>query len=165
MKSFSTQHLNKSAAAFDPDKLLWLNSQHIKEASDDRLASLLAGQLAMLGIGGSDASCISYLKKIIPLYKPRAKTMKEMAEAAAFFVLPDRELKYDDKAVSKFLTEEIKPHLKTLAEKFEALETFDQPSLEAVVQAYLDETGFEVQGPGATAARGAYRRNGQPRTV
>ncbi len=145
VEKFSTEHLNKSAAAFDPDKLLWLNSQHLKEASDDRLASLLAGQLALLGIGGSDASCISYLKKIIPLYKPRAKTIREMAEAASFFVLPDRELAYDNKAVSKFLTEEVKPHLKALAEKFKALETFDQPSLEAVVQAYLDETGLKFK--------------------
>ncbi len=145
IEKFSTDHLSKSAAAFDPEKLLWLNSQHIKEASDDRLASLLAGQLALKGVGGSDASCISYLKKVVPLYKPRAKTMCEMADSATFFVLSDRELQYDDKAVSKFLTAEIKTHLGVLAEKFQALESFDQPALEAVVQAYLDETGLKFK--------------------
>src|SRR4051794_20325060 len=41
---FDLAHVSQSAAQFNPEKLAWLNQQHIKVAADDRLAGLLAAE-------------------------------------------------------------------------------------------------------------------------
>jgi len=43
---FDGSHLAKSPAQWDPAKLAWVNSHYIKQAADERLAGLVAGQLA-----------------------------------------------------------------------------------------------------------------------
>ena len=51
----------------------------------------------------------------MPLYQTRAKTLKEMAEQAAFFFYDAQALPYDAAAVEKFLTPEAREHLAALA--------------------------------------------------
>ena len=38
---FDLEHISKSPARFDPEKLVWLNQQYLKEADDARLAELM----------------------------------------------------------------------------------------------------------------------------
>jgi len=47
--------------------------------------------------------------------------------------------------VGKFLAPEIREHLKVLAQRMEALETFDHKSLEEMAHAYLEETGLKFK--------------------
>ena len=47
---FDISDVNKSASAFNPDKLLWLNQQHIMRATPEHLAQYLKPQLAALGV-------------------------------------------------------------------------------------------------------------------
>src|SRR6185312_1950966 len=47
--AFDIKDVNKSASAFNPEKLLWLNQQHIMRALAAQLAAGLAAQLAELG--------------------------------------------------------------------------------------------------------------------
>ena len=143
VKIFSVSNLNSSAAAFDPEKLNWLNSHYIKESDLDYLAGLLAERFAAEEGVGPEAKDIPFLKQVVPLFQPRAKTMVEMAEQALIFVQPDDCLSYDEKAVEKFLTPEAREHLERVTALLEGLDPFDQPSLEAAMQAYLDE--YEVK--------------------
>ena len=142
LQAFSTENLGASAAVFDRDKMLWLNAHYIKETPDAALAVMLGDFLGRLGRDGSDTA---YLEKVVPLLKPRAQTLVEMAEKAAFFVMPDAELAHDQKAVEKFFTSEAKGHLAALWELLKTVEPFDQPSLEAAVQGYLDATGVKFK--------------------
>src|SRR4029434_1959706 len=43
---FDIREVNKAASAFNPEKLLWLNQQHIMRATPERLAEYLKPQLA-----------------------------------------------------------------------------------------------------------------------
>jgi glutamyl-tRNA synthetase len=131
-----------SAAVFDRDKLLWLNAHYIKETPDPELAAMLGDFLGRMGRPGADAA---YLERIVPLLKPRAQTLVEMAEKAMFFVVPDAELGHDHKAVEKCLTSEAKGHLAALWELFKTVDPFDQPGLERAVQGYLDATGVKFK--------------------
>ncbi len=142
LRVFSTDSLGSSAAVFDRDKLLWLNAHYIKETPDPELAAMLGDFLGRMGRPGAEAA---YLEKIVPLLKPRAQTLVEMAEKAMFFVVPDSELGHDHKAVEKFLTSEAKGHLAALWELFRVLDPFDQPSLERATQGYLDATGVKFK--------------------
>jgi glutamyl-tRNA synthetase len=142
IRYFSTDHLGKSASVFDMDKLNWLNAHYIKEADPERLASILAWHFERMGHSGLDTN---YLKAIVPLYQPRAKTMQEMADQALFFILDSEAIEYDPKAVDKFLQPKDREHLDLLKARFAALDTFDLQSLEGVAAAYLEEQGIKFK--------------------
>lgn len=139
LQHFGIEHLNSSASAFDPEKLNWLNSHYIKESAPERLAALLAERWAGRQGLGPEAADIAYLATVTPLFQPRAKTMQEMAEQAEIFVRPDTALDYDHEAVKKFLTPETREHLERVAILLREAEPFDQPTLEAAIQACLDQ--------------------------
>jgi glutamyl-tRNA synthetase len=132
---FSTDNLGSSASVFDMDKLLWLNAHYIQARSPASLAPLLSEQLAASGISQPDPD---YLKRIIPLLQPRARTLKEMAEMAGFFLVADDLLQMDATAAQKFLTPESKEHLSSIADGLEQLPVFDQQHLERFMSEYVE---------------------------
>jgi glutamyl-tRNA synthetase len=100
--AFDIAHVGKSASAFDPEKLLWLNQQHIMKAPQATLVAALREQLAMLGVTDVDAALCG---GVVEALRERAKTMKEMASSSLFFF---RDPVMDEKAVAKHLTPEAK---------------------------------------------------------
>jgi glutamyl-tRNA synthetase len=75
---FDLDHITSSAAQFNTEKLLWLNQHYLKQADNNRLAAEAKRRLAAQGIttdGGPD------LVKVVVLYKDRAATLKELADA------------------------------------------------------------------------------------
>jgi len=139
---FSTDNLGSSAAVFDKAKLLWLNAHYIKESPVSRLAVLLNGFLESRGYPTQD---LEYLAGVVPLLQPRAQTLVEMADKAECFVVADEALEFDPAAVKKFFTPEVIEHLTKVRDLLAGLDTFDQPSMEAVVQGYLDATGIKFK--------------------
>ena len=113
---FDIADVNKAASAFNPDKLLWLNQQHIMRSSPAALVPHLRFQLAVLGIDVSDDDKLAAVAKA---QQERAKTLKEMAQNSVFFFA---DLKgYDEKAAKKNLTSESAPVLRAVHEKLSAL--------------------------------------------
>jgi glutamyl-tRNA synthetase len=132
---FSIQNLGSSASVFDMDKLLWLNAHYIQARSPESLVPLLSDQLVAIGIEPADPG---YLKRIVPLLQPRAKTLKEMAGMAAVFLVADDLLEMDAAAAHKFLTPESKEHLSSIADGLEQLPLFDQQHLEEFFTRYVE---------------------------
>jgi glutamyl-tRNA synthetase len=79
---FDLEHLGKSPAQYDPNKLKWLNNHYIKEADNERLAALALPKLDAFGI---DVAGGAPLADVVALLKDRANTVKEIAENAAIF--------------------------------------------------------------------------------
>jgi glutamyl-tRNA synthetase len=157
---FSVSGLSSSAAAFDPEKLLWLNSHYIKESDVSRLASLLAEQFAARGIADAD---MATLEKIVPQYQPRARTLAEMADEAAVFLIDDEAVEYDEKAVRKVLTEEAVSRLREIRSLLAGLESFDETALEEALNGYMErnEIGFKhIAQPIRVAVTGRTRSPG-----
>jgi glutamyl-tRNA synthetase len=79
---FDLSHVSRSAAQFNPEKLLWLNQQYIKTASDQRLAELVDPALRRRGAqpGGGPA-----LAPVIHLLKERASSLQQLADEAMLF--------------------------------------------------------------------------------
>jgi glutamyl-tRNA synthetase len=96
---FDIRDVNKSASAFNPEKLLWLNQQHIMRSTPEHLAAYLKPQLAALGIVTDDDQKVAQVAKA---QQERAKTLKEMAENSRFFFEDVRS--YDEKAAKKNFT-------------------------------------------------------------
>ncbi len=106
---FDIKDVNKSASAFNPEKLLWLNQQHIMKTPAPTLAAGLREQLARLGVHTDDQPLLEGVANIL---RERARTLKEMAQTGLYFF---REFEhYDDKAAKKNLTADAKPILAAL---------------------------------------------------
>jgi glutamyl-tRNA synthetase len=132
IKHFDFAHVSKSAAAFNPDKLNWLNQHYMKIGDPARMAGILKEHLNALNI--------SVEKEPVELFeaqKERAKTFKEMAEQSRFFY---GSIDYNDAAM-KHLKPEAEAPLKELKETFEKLEDWETEKLHHIIQ----ETSEKLQ--------------------
>ncbi len=103
---FDIADVNKSATAFNPEKLQWLNQQHMMRADPKRLALILKEQFAALGVVTDD---LATLEGVVLAQRERARTLNEMARNSLFFF---RDFDgYDEKAAQKSLTAEAAPLL------------------------------------------------------
>jgi len=82
---FDLEHISRSAAQFNPEKLLWLNGQYIKAADNARLAKLAR---PFLIADGCDPDNGPPLDQIAGLLKERVSTTEELADAAVYFFRP-----------------------------------------------------------------------------
>jgi glutamyl-tRNA synthetase len=98
IRLFDVADVNKAASAFNPEKLLWLNQQHLMKAEPRMVLPYLRRQLMLLGVEESDDE---FLCKVIVAQRERVKTLKEMA-ANSRFLFDDR-LIWDQQAVAKHL--------------------------------------------------------------
>jgi glutamyl-tRNA synthetase len=128
--AFDIKDVNKAPSAFNPEKLLWLNQQHMMRAPVSLLAPVLSAQLAILGVAATDDRL---LEGVVNAQRERAKTLKEMALNSRFFF---REFDaFDDKAAQKHLTAESAPLLRALAEGFSALAEWNAGAIHEVINA------------------------------
>jgi glutamyl-tRNA synthetase len=125
IEKFSLDSVGKSAGIFNPEKLLWLNSQYIKEENSETLAELLVPFLQKRGLSIHD---IELLQKIISLLKERSKTLLQMANSSEFFFKED--ISYEKKAAEKFLKPELLDIFHILIERFSRIEDFNQRAIE-----------------------------------
>lgn len=96
---FDFDHVGRSPSRFDTKKLENLNGHYIREADDGRLAGLVAPRMAPL-IGRDLANEeIALLTRAMEGLKPRAKTLNEIAEGAAF-LFKTRPLDLDERAAA-----------------------------------------------------------------
>ena len=133
---FDIKDVNKSASAFNPDKLLWLNQQHIMRATPERIAQYLKPHLAALGVNVTDDAKLAAVAKA---QQERAKTLKEMAQNSLFFF--QDVTSYDEKAAKKNLAAEAAGPLATVLAKLSALGEWTAPSLHDVVNQTAAELG------------------------
>lgn len=120
IEKFDLPNVGKSPAIFDMDKLMWLNSHYIKTLPEEDIAKRLIPFLEGLGIAVANRD---FLVPIAANLKERAKTLKEMAQMAAFFFYDD--VTYEEAAKQKFLTPATKPILENFLEGFRGLPSID----------------------------------------
>jgi len=90
---------------FDIKKLDWINFEYIRMKDDNDLAEMIQEKLKKDGLN-FDAE---YIKKMIPLMKPRVTTINDfIIKGKFFFTAPE---KYNDKGLVKYGTEENKKML------------------------------------------------------
>ena len=139
---FPNGRLSASPSAFDPEKLAWLNAQHLKLAAPRRLAELLTPFLADLGLTPPEGARLAGL---IELFRERANGLKDMAEAMRFMLTPAVQLDYDPAAVARALTEEGRGHVAALAKIFRELAEFTAESIHTAMQGYVEGNGLKMK--------------------
>jgi len=118
--AFDIAQVGKAASAFNAEKLLWLNQQHMMKAPVAVLAAGLRAQLARLGIATDDQAL---LEGVANAQRERSKTFKDMAAGSAFFFRTVEQI--DPVAAKKNLTAEAQPMLEAVRTALAALPATD----------------------------------------
>ena len=126
--AFDIHDVNKAASAFNPEKLLWLNQQHMMRTSAEALVPYLHAQLRRLGCDSSDRALV---EGVILAQRERSKTLKEMAHNSRFFFVERIEI--DPKAAAKHLSAEGRDLLSKVREQLERLPQWNAPAINAVL--------------------------------
>jgi glutamyl-tRNA synthetase len=134
--AFDIHDVNKAASAFNPEKLLWLNQQHMMRAEPASLVPYLQSQLSLLGLHSDDKQLV---EGVIVAQRERAKTMKEMAQNSRFFFIDTVEM--DPKAAAKHLTPAALPVLQQVRDRLAALTVWSA----ATVHTALNDLAAELQ--------------------
>jgi glutamyl-tRNA synthetase len=129
IQKFSLSKLGKSPAVFDPHKLDWVNSEHIKHAQAERLREFLPA---------------NYLKEprlnvIIDLVKSRAKTLHGLVSAVGIFLNDNIVI---EPAAGDLLDPNKKRSLQELAEALQKVNSWTRKDIETVVRDFAEKRGL-----------------------
>lgn len=134
---FDLDHLSKSPAQFNPEKLAWLNNHYIKAADNDRLAGLVKPFMERDGARFDNAPD---LPQVLAALKERAHTLVELANAAMMFYrtpAPDAAL------LAQHVTDAIKPALADYARQCADVE-WNKEALTAMLKQVLAQHGLKM---------------------
>ncbi len=157
IEKFDWSQVGATAARFDRKKFEHVQGHHLRLLPDAVLVQRVAPFLEARGL---DVNPQAYAAAV-PHVKLRATTLGELADGLDYFVRDS--VTYEEKAARKFLTTERSKTLSDLVEVVGAVEPFVAPSLENVVNRWLDAEGLtmkQVAQPARVALSGRSRSPG-----
>ncbi len=136
---FDVGQVNRSAAALDMEKFIWVNFQHIKRMEDARLAGIVGEYLDAEARAGCDAATLA---RAVGLLKERSHTLVELGRSLDPFVR--EEIGYDAKAVAKCLGAPDLAHVAALVEELAGIETWTELAIEAAFGRVLERLDLKL---------------------
>lgn len=143
IEKFSWDHVQTSAAVFNPDKLLWMNAEYIKTSPPSEVRQALVPHLEQAGLKDELRTVSNeWLAQLVVLVKERAKTLTDMVE----WVRPyfGQGAAFEVEAAKKFLTPTTAPLLQKLLTQLEALPTFSKQVWEDSFKKLVEEEGIKM---------------------
>jgi glutamyl-tRNA synthetase len=143
IEKFSWNHVQTSAAVFNPDKLLWMNAEYIKTSPPNQVAEALVPLLEQAGLRDEVGKMTAeWLAQLVVLVKERTKTLLEMVE----WVKPyfGQTVRYEEEAARKFLTPAMAPVLQKLLDRFTAFPGFSKSTWEESFKNLVEEEGIKM---------------------
>jgi glutamyl-tRNA synthetase len=131
--AFALDALGSSAGVFNPEKLEWVNAQHIKRLSSDELAQVVKPFVTARGWTprGDDA----WLARAVATLQERAKTLVELVDLAAYYFTDDVPL--DPEAAAKHLGKANPDALRELRAALAALPTWTTAAIQEAFESVL----------------------------
>lgn len=136
---FAIENINKAPAAFNPEKLLWLNQHYIKTSEPAMVAAELLWHMQQLAI---DVTQGPPLIEIVKAQAERAKTLREMAEKSRYFYTS--QIVYQAEAVAKHLTADVKPVLVEIRSGFEHLQDWSKEAIHQMINAIAERLAVKL---------------------
>ena len=125
---FDIKDVNQSASSFNPEKLLWINQQHIIGTPTEELGTALMPFLVKAGLDPADGPNPAHIAEG---FHERAETMLHMA-AGARYCYEDFEV-VDEKSAKKHLRPVILEPLKAARDRLANLEHWGQTAIHEAI--------------------------------
>jgi glutamyl-tRNA synthetase len=138
IRLFDIADVNKSASAFNFEKLAWLNQQHMMRVPAARIVPVLRWHLDREGIQAGDAQ----LEQIVIVQRERAKTVREMALNSVFFFRAPTT--YDEKAVRKHVTPEALMLLSDALQELAQLQDWSATAIHQLISSFSAARGISL---------------------
>jgi len=133
VEKFTLDNVGRAAGVFNPEKLEWVNFQHLKGLSNADLAAAVAPFLTVRGWTVSDDG---WLEKMVATLQERAKTLVDLVDKADFYLRDEIEI--DPKAAEKHLAKSDARWLRDLHDELTRLAEWNaagiQEAFEKVMQ-------------------------------
>ena len=129
IEHFDIEGVNHSASSFNPEKLLWINQQHIINASAERLGQALVPFLEEAGLDPLNGPAP---RDVADGFRERAETLRQMAQSARYCYEDFDEI--DAKAAKKNLRPVILGPLKAVRDAFAALPAWTQEVIAKTIE-------------------------------
>lgn len=140
---FDLQHVQASAAVFNPEKLRWVNAQHIRNSDPRQVAEALMPFLQSAGYDhGALARIPGGAEALIPPLRERSETLLDIVQGAVPYLAEPMTM--DEEAANKHLTPEIATSLQEFADQVEAEADFSKETLERILHGIIERQGLKM---------------------
>jgi glutamyl-tRNA synthetase len=130
IERFDLSRVSHNPAAFDREKLEWMNGHYLRESPDERLTELIMERLAAEGIEAAGETVLA----AVPLVKERMKLLSE-APGLLRFLFEDAE---PDEKAAKMLTGQDE-YLHEVAARLEKVEEWSPGAIEEILRGLQQE--------------------------
>ena len=135
IEAFDLSRVSSNPAAFDTEKLTWLNNRYIQSLDDDDLAARCVHFLVEAGVGVEP----NVLRDAMPLVKERMKTLTECVDLLRFLFSDD--IASNEKAAG-ILAKTQPGYLKEAAEALDASPAWDTETIGATLDGLAAGAGL-----------------------
>ncbi len=136
---FSLDHVNKTGARFDLEKLRWVNGRHLKRLAPEAFQARLIAYLKEQGVPFDEAR----VRRLAPIFGERMDTLKDFLSVADFALAS--EVTFQSEAVAKHFTGPVRERLERSLEDLERLPSFEDPArIEQVVRDRASALGLKA---------------------
>lgn len=135
---FDVRNVNRASSTFDEKKMRWVNVEWIRRLSATDLATRLVPFLEKRGFAPTVDARMEFL---VNQLRERAETLDEMAEGARFAY--ERPAAYDEEAVAKWLTADVKPALADVGTRLAALDDWSVDAINATIKGVVADHGLK----------------------
>ncbi len=140
---FDDRHFNNANAVFDEEKLEAFNYAHIQKRSDHELAELVAPMFVEAGLTTRYwlETRWDYLRLVVRLLKERVRRLTDFVSMGGYFF--EFDFTYDEQAAEKNFTADGAAILTDLADRFDALESFNHDDVEQALNEVAEARGVK----------------------
>jgi glutamyl-tRNA synthetase len=140
---FSLEHVGKSAAVFNPEKLLWLNSHYMANETSESLAEMVLPFLMTEEVIPEDQGLdMKWLARAVSTLRERCRTLVELAQTLRYYIQDYVEI--DPKARTKVLTAEGLGYLAELKGPLSEIAAFSADEIERVFKGFAESRTIKL---------------------
>lgn len=127
IKEFDISNVGKRGAIFDIKKLLWMNSEYIRNLKIEELIKRIIPYLKKAGLINENYDP-EYLKKVLIMMRERLQTLRDIEKIGYYFFTDD--FSYNEEGVKKVFYEGIGENLNEYKERIKLLIEWNKDEIE-----------------------------------
>lgn len=140
---FDLDHIGRSPARFDIDKLTSLNAHYLRSADPQQITRLVLAELSLQCNGTLAPAAEDRLKKGMDSLRERAKTVNELCANARFYVVDGAVT--PDAGAAALLTADARARLGAVASLLEQIHPWQAETIEAVTREACEARGWKLK--------------------